>query len=362
MWYVLLGLVLGSFLTLIPVWMPAGATALTGEWHGTLRSVAEVRRSDDREAKGAAFASIVVDDTLLTISGNGALLNRIAAPGKLLSGSGSGKFYAVFERTGSHVELYGAKGDRFWKIPSAEYPYLSHNGELILFINADMSEVRLFDHNGNPVGVQNIAGRFMTAFSFARGSDHAVLGFLDGSWSVLSKSGEITVRGTVPAGTLVKSVALSDDGAFAAVHYGGEKGDHVLIVDTASRGDKRADLSRAHVARIAMHVRPDGKLAVLDGGRIVLFSRRGNVKGVIQVPREKAGIANIAFGDGVYAAAYPREDGDSQLVVFNEEGEVLLSKTCAGESYLTAMMDGRFILARGSQGLYCYRLRVPAPR
>jgi hypothetical protein len=362
MWYVLLGLFLGSFLTLIPVWMPSGAAALTGEWHGTLKSVADVQRSNDRAVKSAVFASIVVDDTLLTLSGNGALLNKIAVPGKLLSGSGSGKFYTVFERTGSHVELYGARGARFWRIPSAEYPYLSYNGELVLFINADMSEVRLFDHNGNPVGVKNVAGRFITSFAFARGSDHAVLGFLDGSWAVINKSGEITARGTTPDGTLVKSVALSDDGAFAAVHYGGEKGDHVLIVNTASQGDKRADLSRAHVARIAMHVRPDGKLAVLDGGRIVLFSKRGNVNRIIQVPREKSGIASIAFDGSVYAAAYPREDGDSQLIVFTEEGEVLLSKICAGESFLTAMMDGRLILARGSQGLYCYRIRVPEPR
>jgi hypothetical protein len=361
MWYVLLGLFLGSFLTLIPVWMPSGAAALTGEWHGTLKSAADIQRSDDRAAKSAVFASLVADDSLLTLSGNGALVNKIAVPGKLLSGSGSGKFYAVFERTGSHVELFSARGDRFWKIPSAETPYLSYNGELILFINADMSQVRLFDHNGNPVGAQGVAGRFMTAFSFARGSDHAAVGFLDGSWSVISKAGEITAHGAAPGGALVKSVALSDDGAYAAVHFGDDKGDHVFIVNTAKQSEKRADLSRAHIARIAMHVRPDGRLAVLDGGRIVLYSKRGNVNRILQVPREKAGIASISFDGGVYAAAYPREDGDSQLVVFTEEGEELFSRTCAGESFLTTMMDGRLILARGSQGLYCYRVRIPEP-
>jgi hypothetical protein len=360
MWYFIVGLLAGAMLTLVPVWTPAGGTVLTGEWHGTLKAPADIERSGNPEARKAVFASLPVEDTLLTFSGTGAVLYRNAAPGKLLSGSGSGRFYATYEKTGSHIELFGAKGERFWKLQSAEYPHLSYNGELVLLVNADMSQVRLFDHNGNVVGAGGVSGRFITSFAFSRGSDHAGIGFLDGSYAVVSKTGEITAEGRTPDNAPVKSVALSDDGTYAAMHCGGEKGDRVIIINTIKHSEKIAKLTRTHVARIGMHITPEGRLAVIDGGRIALFTRRGNPDFMLEIPREKAGIASIAHAGDVYAVSYPRADGDAQFVVFTDEGDVLLSKACAGESFLYTVMDGPFILARGSQGLYCYSVHLPA--
>ena len=61
----------------------------------------------------------------------------------LVAFSGDGRFHARYRKVGSEVEFFNAAGERFWRLPSLEYPYLSRRGRLIFLMNGDQSGIRI---------------------------------------------------------------------------------------------------------------------------------------------------------------------------------------------------------------------------
>ena len=249
-------------------------------------------------------------------------------------------------------------GDRFWKIESREYPYISYNGKMVLLLTSDHSALRFVDFNGNPIGVGKLSGRFATVISFAEHSDNAAVGFLDGAYYLFNGRGEILYQGMTPGGSPVKSAAVSPGGAFGAVHFGGEKQDAVIIIDVLRKKTALLPLGRVHLAKTALHAADDGTVAVLDYNRILIAGRRGKVTRTIPVPPAKTGMSSLTRADGLVLAAYTRREGDAQMAIFTSDGLPLYAQTFPLESYLKLSLRGPVILLRGSHNLYCYSLSV----
>lgn len=351
--YFIVGFILGLALNLLPALQPAGGTEFYAEWHGPLAAAAELQRSPTGRFPGSELPPVKADGSIFILAGDGGLIHRRQTDGRLSAVSGNGRYYALFEAAGDRIEFFGIRGEPYWSIPSREYPHVSHNGKLLLLMNSDQSRVRAVDMDGNPLG-SHITGRFATVVSFSKKSDAAGVGFLDGSFYLVDEKGRTLWSGTAPRGMLVKSIALSDDGKFAAVHWGNEKGDQVAVLDIAAKEARGFPLKRVHPTRTALHVSPDGTAAVMDFNRIHLVSRRGKLLTSIAIPPARTGMSSIVSDGSLYAAAYTGTQGGAVFLLFGEDGTVLHSRKFGTESFLEPSMRDGLILLRGSGNLYCY--------
>jgi len=274
--------------------------------------------------------------------------------------SGNGQYFARYEKVGNSVELLNWRGDRFWKVKSSEYPYLSYSGKLIFFVNADHSRIRLLDHNGVEVGQKEISGRFCTAVAFSTPGDAAAAGFLDGTYHFMDGNGASLYSGRAPLGAVVKSVAVSPGGLFGAVHYGKGDKDYLDIIELAEKRIGTLQLSKQHVTKIGMDIADNGDVTVLDGDVITRADGDGDEVFTIKIKPARMGFSSVRHDRGMCAVSYTMLSGEAAFYLFNDEGEVLLSKEFPSESFLQSVMKGDLLLLRGSDNLYCYNvLRGP---
>lgn len=353
MWYLALGFFLGFLLNFIQIFNPSSGIEIYPEWHGPINQIKNIEKSPNNKISDIKLSPVIMPDSISILSGDGILINRQATGDKLTSVSGSGKYYAAYDKTGTKIEFFDTSGAPFWKMSSQGYPHLSYNGELVLLASSNQSAVRLIDYHGNPVGVKEINGQFATIISFSKMSDFAGTGFLDGSYYIMDKTGDIIARGTAPGGSLIKNIAISNSGGFAAIHYGNEK-DFIRIIRVKDKKERDAKLTRVHLARSAMHIADDGTTAVIDYNKILIFGNNAKVRQTIKLPQVKAGAAYIVNSGNLYAAAYCTAAGEAQFLLFDKAGNIFFRKSFPGESFLSASIADRLILLRGSEHLYCY--------
>jgi hypothetical protein len=349
------GLIAGALAALL-LFSPTTGIEIHPEWWGTLKNISAIETSPAKQPTAARFFVKVNDQNYFLLKGNGsALISGTVADG-LTAFSGNGAFYAKFQKIGTEVDFFNASGDRFWKIESMEYPYLSHGGKLILLMNGDHTGIRMVDYNGN-ISPARISGRTSTALSFSDSADFGGIGFLDGSYCFVNPKGSVIHRGRAPQGNMVKGIAVSGNGRFAAVHYGSNRKDYLRVIDIESGDNDEVELAHIHPVRTSLHVDGDGYCAIIDGDRIMRVSSSGRVKLRLDIPPKRYGQSSISFRDGIYAVAYTMQTGASRLMLFRDDGTVLLSKVFPSESFLDASLQDDLVFLRGSDNIYCYRLQ-----
>ncbi len=362
MLYFILGVIVGALVNLLPVLQPLGGFELYPQWIGSISSIGTIAASPDPEAAKGKLPAVVTAESIVKLRGDGAVLHRRDTPGKLVAASGSGAYYATFEKTGRDIEFFNIAGERFWKLQSQEYPYLTYNGGLVMLLVGDQSRLRIVDYNGNMRDDAVLTGRFCTIIASAPESDCAAAGFMDGKYYIIGKNGGVLTAGSVPELCIVKNIALSPDGAYAAVHFGDEKADSLMLLNTQKNKRHFAKLGRVHVTKTALSVTDDGTSAVIDYDRILLLTRKGKTARTFDIPPARDGASSITHTAGLYAAGYTRTTGEAQFLLFTDDGTVVYRKAFPEESFLDAKMSGNLILLRGSQNLYCYRYLFPEPR
>ncbi len=353
--YLLLGIIAGAVLGLTPVWQAEPAIELYPEWHGPIAAPESIERSPNTALSARAVPPVISADTLSLLAADGRLISRRAFGETLFAPSGSGGYYAAYQKLGTSVEFFAADGSPFWKTDSREYPHLSHNGKLVLLVNSDQSRARALDFHGNQAG-EPVSGRFLTVIAFSKGTDIAALGFLDGSYHVIDSTGRRLLKARTGGGTLVKSIAVSPSGTYVALHYGNERGDYIALIDTADGSARASALSRVQVARTALTVQDDGTAAVLDYNRILIVNRKARPSAVIKIPAARTGMASLDRDGGVYVAGYTRSEGGAQALAFLPDGTIIFARNFPMESYLQASIETSVMLLRGSHTLYCYSL------
>jgi hypothetical protein len=335
--------------------IPVGGVEIHPEWWSQLNAIPAIQKSPYRKPAGPLFFVKIGDRDYFRLRGNGEVALSGAVTDGLSAFSGDGRFYVKYLKAGTSLEMFNAKGDRFWKIESLEYPYLSHAGRLILLMNGDQSGIRALDENGNQLPA-HVSGRVCTAVAFPQAGDCAGVGFFDGSYYFISSRGIVTGRGRTPAGTMVKSMAVSGNGAYAAVHYGNNTKDYIRIVDIAENDYEDEELKHIHPVKTGVHVADDGYCTVIDVDRVLFISPSGRIRYSIAVPPKRPGHSAITCNDGMYAVSYTMQNGTSKLIMYNQEGVILFSREFPSESFLDATLRDGLLFLRGSDNIYCYSI------
>jgi hypothetical protein len=352
--YIFPGLLAGAAAALF-FFLPVAGVEVHPEWWSPLGSIAALQKSPYCRPGNTVFFVRAGDRDYFRIRGNGEVVLAGAVADGLSAFSGDGRFYVRYQKAGSELELFNAKGDRFWKIESLEYPCLSHSGRLILLMNGDQSGFRAIDENGNPLPAR-VTGRIATAVAFPGKGDCAGVGFFDGSYYFIGPKGTVTGRGRTPAGTMVKSMAVSGSGLFAAVHYGSNKKDYIRVVDIAESDYDDEELKHVHLVRTSVHAGDDGFCTIIDVDRILYVSPSGRIRYSIAIPPKREGHSSIAGDGGAYAAAYTMRNGTSKLILYRENGVILFSREFPSESFLDATLRDGLLFLRGSDNVYCYSI------
>ncbi len=275
--------------------------------------------------------------------------------GELAALSGDGKYYASFARTGKDVDYRGAGGERYWKFKSMEYPYLSSSGKIVLLLNGDQSALRVVDINGNYI--RSISGRLCTSVAFSDRNDFSCIGFMDGTYFFLDEKGCIVMSGRVPGDSVVKGLAISNNGMFACVHSGNTGRDDLRIINREK--NKYTDLSvrGIHVMKTAINVSDDGTVLFLDTNSVLCLSKKGGTRFRLDIPEKRPGYSSISFNDPLYVVAYTDKTGRSNALFISRDGEMLYTREFAGEAFLSSSIRGEYIFLRGSEHLYGYAFR-----
>ncbi len=354
MLYFFPGLIAGALAALL-LFSPSPAVEIYPAWWGGIRNIASIEASPGTGSKPEFFVKAGEQDYFL-LKGNGAVSVSGSVTDGLTAFSGNGRFFAKYQKVGNDVEFYNVKGERFWKIDSMEYPYLSRNGKIIILMNGDQSGIRTVDYNGN-LGPIRISGRTCTAVAFSDIGDYGGVGFLDGSYYVMDARGALLHYGMTPKGTMVKGLAVSGNGSYCAVHYGDTRKDRLRVIEIGSGDHDEVELAHAHPVKTSMHVSGDGYCAIIDTDRILRVSSSGGVKLNIAIPPKRHGHSSISHVEGLYAVSYTTQNGVSRILLFRENGVMLFSKEYPAESFLDASLRGNLMFLRGSDNVFCYSLR-----
>ncbi|MDY6968878.1 MAG: hypothetical protein SVR08_09550 [Spirochaetota bacterium] len=352
--YIVLGIVIGFFLNLVPLWQPGSGWAIYPEWHGKIESIKSIEISKSKNLSNIKLPPVKDRSNYFILSGSGEVLYNNENNEYLVSISGNGEYLVKYEKTGKSIELLSISGERFWKIESREYPYLSYNGKIILLMNGDHTSIRILDYNGNAIGAKMIVGRFCTQITFSMYSDFACIGFLDGSYYLINSIGEIVSHGVMPHGSLIKGMAVNTKGDTLAIHYGNNISDSVSLIRLTDNSENRIALKNIHLTKTAMHVSEAGQLAIIDYDRIILKSITDSIEKNIKIAPQKAGVSTLNYFSGLYVVSYAKVDGEAQFIIFQNNGTILYKKVFAEEPFLESFIDKSVIFLRGSQGLFCY--------
>ncbi len=357
--YAIPGLLVGALLNLF-VFSPRGAVQISPEWFGEIAAIDSIETSPSAPKAPSFF--VRTGDGGALVAASGKLVSHASVTDSLAAWSPGGRFYAAYQKVGDHVEFCGIAGERYWKIKSMEYPYLSRGAKLILLLNGDQTMVRFVDNSGNEIGDRSVSGMTCTVIAFSQRGDFGAVGFFDGSYHVIAPTGKVIRSGRAPRGMMVKSITVSDDGSFAAIHMGDTTRDGLRIVDTASGDSGEAALKNVHTSKTSLHVNEKGRAVIQDIDAIRCFKKNGSLAYSINVPHRRPGMSSISHYSGIYASCYARVTGSGQLVLFDADGKVLLMREYPAETYLDGSIDGGLMLLRGSDNLYCYRVDLPGGR
>lgn len=353
--YIIAGLILGAAVNLF-VLKPANGIQFNAEWTGAIRDPGSIEKISAKKKSGIIFPVATSGGiTLLNGAGNALLDKRL--DDTLFTLSGNGAYYAAFKKVGSEVELFNSKGDRFWKLKSKEYPYLSRTGKLVLMLNGDQSAIRIFDIDSREGADKVISGRLCTFISFSEKGDNAAVGFLGGTFHVVNDKGKIIFSGSASPGNAVKSGSVSPDGNFAAFHCGNTKKDFLILINIAKNKTETAELIGKYVMKCPIHVSDDGKVIFIEKSRIAAFSIKGSDLFEIKIDDRREGYGSISRNGKYFAAGFTDKGGAGKAIFFTDDGDILFTRDFPDESFISASAEGDLLFLRGSDRVYCYSCR-----
>ena len=349
------GLVLGFFLNLC-LFRPASGAEIQPQWHGSIHAPHNIEKSVADPHKEISFF-VKKDDTACILGSDGSLVAQAAAGNYLTSFSADGKYFIRFLKIGTEIEFYSflPKLERFWKIKSLEYPYLSPQGKIIFLLNSDQSRIRMIDYNGNETGDRFLSGILCTVIAFSERSDFGAAGFMSGGYFFVNPAGKVICRGNIPKGSVVKGMAVSDSGLYGAVHYGSAEKDSMRIIKIEDNDIEEVMLDEVHRVKSPLHITDKGIATIVQSSSILQLTKRGKISHRVGINPRRPGLCFISSRGAIYTIGYTQIEGESRFVIL-KKGTVLYSKSFSAESFLSPVMKGELIFLRGSDNLFCYSL------
>ena len=351
--YLISGLLIGAIAGFL-LFRGASASEILPGFYNPLHNHPIVNNS---RSNSDAFI-VPVENKSLIVDRDGNCVKTVDLEDDLIEFSANGKYYIIYGRIGSKIELFGINGERYWQKDSREKPFLSYNGKVIFLLNSDHSSIMVYDTNGNLTGAEKIIGRLCTSIEFSERNDFGACGFIDGYYYFTDGQGAIINSGRVPVKNSVKSIKISNNGKFGFIHYGSSLKDWVRIINTNRNRSYDSALDNVHVVKTAMTISDDGDGVFFDNDKVLLFDKGCNLELKLNVPAKKPGFSTLSFENGIYVLAYTKNTGESQLVVFKSNGDIFYAKDFSNESFLKGIISDGLILLRGSDNLFAYKIRL----
>ena len=336
---------------------PEPSLEILPEFYSNLYNLENIEKSKNREGEKAENFFVQSKDKVFIINSSGKLIKQENIAHTLVSFSGNGEFFIKYEKVGKEIEFYRINGERYWVKESREYPYISYNGKLVFLLNGDHSSIRFFDNSGNNFGSRGISGLMCTAIAFSRFTDFGAAGFFDGKYYIVNDQGNIVAGDSVPRGNMIKSIAVSRNGNYAAVHFGNINGDYIRILNIKDKSDKNISLKHVHPVKTSLHVDNMGNAVIIDIDNILYINGKGNIEYSIKIPKKRYGQSKISKDGKFYSVSYTKSTGESKLIIFMKKGTIIFSKEFPAESFLDTTLSGSFIFLRGSNNIFCYSIR-----
>lgn len=351
--YIFSGFFIGFIFFTIPFFSGEKPFTAYPQWFSSIDKIHTTSITPNNQVKDGKFV-LNTENALYHINTKGAVIfSKIFDQGVLHASSGNGDYYTTFEKLGDSISFFGKDGNIYWKHETPQYPYLSYSAQNVLLLIADLSGLFVLDFDSNPSGAKFIEGKFCSSIVFSSKSDYAGAGFLDGKFYILDEAGKLFFSGKVPTGNSVKSMALSPNGKFAAIHYGNTSEDGLLCIDLLNRKTISSKLKNCHSSKTGISITDDGVFAILDFDNLIVANTNDKELISINITPAIAGHSKIKNLENSFAITYPTENG-ATLLVFSRQGEVFFKKNFANERYMDLETNENSILVRGINNLYSW--------
>lgn len=348
--YLLPGILLGLIAASLPLFSYTPADSLMPQWYGLRDSVDSIEPSPHVAGKEGKFG--ILDLNKLTVfNADGSILQDIAAPENMrLMPSGNYEFYALYGKADTKVSLHTLQGERFWAKEAPQYPLLSENAQLVLFLISDLSGIYIRDKNGLPAGAEFIGGKMAVHIDFADEKDSAIAGFISGSYHIIDESGSIVHEMTVPKPNVVKTVSLSPRTLYAAVHYGTVDSDMLRIVDLKDNSFEDVQCEAVHKTRTGLAITDEGEAHIIDGLYYLSYNKDGKRRAEWEIIPQVHGHAKVSLSASATVLSYRSSESTSAAYIFDSQNRLLFKREYQDKA-LDNEISGSVILLKGTTHL-----------
>ncbi|MCE9501951.1 MAG: hypothetical protein K8R21_15835 [Leptospira sp.] len=235
-----------------------------------------------------------------------------------LLGRGFLKYYKI----GKTISYFSGDNELLWEKNYKSYPRPDLTGDLILLVSGDNNQVLTIDINGNPSGIRQIDGRFLTDISFSYNGSFLI--FSGGESARLDKKGN-SVYSTVFEDksilTFNKSSALSPNGEFAAIHTLIGESDFISLLDKNGKILHKTRLEQVYPHKLYIGISDNGELLVNLPEKIILFGHN-NKQIFLYEKKNREGNYQVAHSTGNFFAA----SADGRILILDTRGNLLKNK------------------------------------
>jgi len=181
-----------------------------------------------------------------------------------------GKGTIEYSKIGDSVSYYSSEGEVFWTKLLNSYPRAGLFSSPLLFLSGDNNTVFLMDHNGNPIGLQKVDGRFLTDFVFCRNHKGVGLLFLGGEIYRLDESGNLIFSLQLENESFAKSIAISPNGDLMVIHKEFHSEDFLQVIDENGKSIKEIKLSKIFPFHLSMAIADTGEILLNTPGEVLI--------------------------------------------------------------------------------------------
>ena len=132
-----------------------------------------------------------------------------------------GKGFISYKKIGDKITYYSQDGEILWKKPSKSYPYSTWHGKINFLISGDGNQVLFIDRNGNPTGIEQADGSFLTDIAQTSTMGSLLL-FSGGEVYRIDSNAELIFKKSEKDRDnfyFYKSASISENGNLTALHY-----------------------------------------------------------------------------------------------------------------------------------------------
>jgi len=231
--------------------------------------------------------------------------------------------YIEYQKIGDEVNFFSERGELFWKKPINSYPRSGYFGTPVLYLAGDNNTVFLLDISGNPLGLGELNGRFLTDYDFDQTGKGAVVLFSGGELYRVDEKGNLIYSKDLSeerTNSFFKSVSLAPNGIDMVVHFSLNQIDYLMILDSNGKIKEEWELGKFYPHKIYMSLGNDEKLLINVPDKVLFYDSNELVWEEEKIKPGPIYESVFAFNAGyVYGV-------DKEIIFLDTEGKKLKTK------------------------------------